>query len=57
MKTTINLPKAVVIDALDTKLKVLKRKKDNESNLLIVELLEKDISDLQNGINTAAEGK
>lgn len=54
-KTTIQLPKNVVVDALQTQLNVLQRKKNKETNLMICELLEKDIAELQSGINTATD--
>lgn len=57
MKLTINYNKDQLIDALETKEKVLKRKAAAESNPGIVALLDKDISELRAAINSVTETK
>lgn len=54
---TIHLNKEVATTALQTYLNTLKRKRDKEANMLICELLDKDISIVQNAINTISDAK
>lgn len=56
-KTTVHLPKNIVVDALNSQLAIIKRKMNKETNMLISELLEKDAAELQAAINTAVEAK
>jgi len=50
MKLTIEYNKEQLVDALNTKLKVLERKAKAETNPGIVNLLDKDINELQQAI-------
>lgn len=55
MNVALQLTKEIACAALQTHLNTLIRKKNKESNLLICEILEKDIAIIQNAINTAIE--
>lgn len=57
MKTTVALKKEVTQAALELMQKSLQRRRDKETNPLICEIIDKDIAELQNAINTATEGK
>lgn len=57
MKLTLTYNKEQLIDALETKKKVLQRKANGETNPGIVQLLDKDISELAAAINSISETK
>lgn len=57
MATKIELPKAVLAEALNQRIQLLKRGQDREINPAIRELKAKDIAELQTAINTMTEIK
>lgn len=53
----LQLNKEVATKALNAYIAQLRRKRDKETNLMIVELLDADINIVQNGINTITDSK